>query len=321
MKKWIILNLAITLVACGGALIAIQFWGKEAPAISTSEAAPSVAETPAPVSAPVQLSPELQEIYEGRKELYDSMAHFVNAIKMRDEVALSEHISLPFQLEYPLPALKTHKEVLDYIYAALTPEELNRLFTEHPVQLWEGPLQGNFMCNVAFIWLTHEVPTRVMTLPKSWDSKYVANALAKAQEEEAKRLHPSLQSGTPIPKLSFITENGQMYGRIDELCSVEADETGVSYDHRIALYYITTPHTAAPDVIKYCRHWSEGSAGNEFYQTKDGRFRLDVNHAGPDDFADIDINYPYFEEDDWILDEEKSRTVEYRAKYWVWPEP
>ena len=320
MKKWIILNLAITLVACGGALIAIQFWGKEAPATSTSEAAPSVAETPVPVSTPVQLSPELQEIYEGRKELYDSMAHFVNAIKMRDEVALSEHISLPFQLEYPLPALKTHKEVLDYIYAALTPEKLNRLFTEHPVQLWEGPLKGEFMCDVAFIWLTNSEPTQVITLPIALDSNPVLDALREAQDDEIKSLHPTLQSGTPIPVLSFITENGQMYGRIDELCSVEADESGTTYAHRIALYYSTTPPTAAPDAIKYCRYWTEGSAANEYYQTKDGKFRLEVTHAGLADSAEIDISYPFFEEDA-CLDEDKSRTVEYRTKRWVWPKP
>lgn len=313
MKKWIILNLAITLVVCGGALIAVHFWGKGCSTATASD-------TAAPMTPPVQLSPELQEIYEGRKELYDSMAHFVNAIKMRDEVALSEHISLPFRLEYPLPALKTYKEVLDYIYAALTPEELNRLFTEHPVQLWEGPLKGDFMCDVNFIWLANEEPTRVITLPIARTSTYVANALQEAQDDEVKILHPTLQSGIPIPVLSFITEDGQLYGRIDELCSIEADESGTAYDHRVALYYSTTPPTAAPDAIKYCRHWTEGSAASGYYQTKDGKFRLEINSVGPADCAEIDISYPFFEEDAWLT-EDKSRTVVYRTKFWVWPKP
>ena len=308
MKKWIILNLVITLLACGGGLIAMRFLGQSTPMSATAEGVPEVVELPVAETEPVGLSAELQAVYEERKAFYDSVAHFLEALKTRDEEALREHLSFPLKRDYPLPALETPKAVIDHLYAALSPETLNRLFTEHPVQLWEGPLKGDFMCKVGYLWLTDEVPTKVLTLPT------IQPLLAEAQANEVRTLHPSLQGGSPTPVLSFMTEDGRFYGRIDQLEATDANGFDASHPYRVALYYKDTAPTAAPDAIKYCRYWTEGTAVNEFYQTKEGYFRLDVNRVGTLDMPEIDLYYPFIESD-------ASRTVHYRAKHWTWPTP
>ena len=281
---------------------------KAEPSQTASDTITEPSEALPPPPTEIILTAEEQALYEGRKDYYDSIAHLLKALKERDEVAIREHINLPFTLDYPLPPLTTPKEFIDHFYSVLTEEQLARLFSAHPVQLWEGPLKGNFMCNVAFIWLTYEEPTKVLTLPTD------PMLLADTQGDEISHLHPSLQRGTPTPELSFITEDGRLYGRVDKLEDAEESGIDASHPYRIALYYKDTAPTAAPDAIKYCRYWSEGTAVNEYYQTKDGYFRLDVNRAGPIDMAEIEINYPLIEED-------KSRTVIYRAKHWAWPTP
>lgn len=305
MKKWIVLNIAITLLACGAGFLAMRFFKAE-PSQTASDTITEPSEALPPPPTEIILTAEEQALYEGRKDYYDSIAHLLKALKERDEVAIREHINLPFTLDYPLPPLTTPKEFIDHFYSVLTEEQLARLFSAHPVQLWEGPLKGDFMCNVAFIWLTYEEPTQVITLPTP------TAELVEAQSNEVKFLHPSLQEGDPTPILSFITEDGRLYGRVDKLDIEEENGVKNTHPYRISLYYKDTAPTAAPDAVMYCRYWVEGSANNEYYQSKNGYFRLDVNHAGPIDMSDIDIFYPFVEDDE-------SRTMQYRATYYTWP--
>ncbi len=211
---------------------------------------------------------DFEESWKQREEyMFDLFARFSRYTKEMKIDSLATFFQYPIRRQYPTRDIMNQKEFIER-YEEIFDKEFRNKIINNPddwgLVNWRG-----YMYDLGDLWI------------EDGDNEiYAVNVYSKLGEErliqdiksERSHLHESIKVHATDPICSFVTKNGEWYGRIDNISPVD------NINAQISLYKSTTPIDCAPDFMVLGREEVQGTACNLFYTFQGGSFSFEVNN-------------------------------------------